>query len=117
MMEFWTNFAKTGKPGYSSNGKEWLNYDGFIDGDSNYIILDNRKNLKMSSDKFTFSSLLKDLHKEDAVTDLEKCVVVLQILTFVGDDLYDEYINQYPGTCDRQASEKFLKDNASFIDY
>jgi para-nitrobenzyl esterase len=117
MMRFWTNFAKTGKPGYSSNGKEWLNYDGFIDEDSNYIILDNRKNLKMSSDKFTFSSLLKDLYKEDAVTDLEKCVVVLQILTFVGDDLYDEYINQYPGTCDRQASEKFLQDNASFIDY
>ena len=51
------------------------------------------------------------------MTDLEKCVVVLQILTFVGDDLYDEYINQYPGTCDRQASEKFLQDNASFIDY
>jgi para-nitrobenzyl esterase len=117
MMEFWTNFAKTGKPGYSSNGKEWLNYDGSIDGDSNYIILDNRKSLKMSSDKFTFSSLLKDLYKEDALTDLEKCVVVLQILTFVGDDLYDEYINQYPGTCDRQASEKFLRDNASFIDY
>ena len=88
MMQFWTNFAKTGKPGYSINGKEWLNYDGFIDGDSNYIILDNRKNLKMSSDKFTFSSLLKDLYKEDEVTDLEKCVVVLQILTFVGDDLY-----------------------------
>ena len=117
MMEFWTNFAKTGKPGHSSNGKEWLNYDGFLDGDSNYIILDNRKNLKMSSDKFTFSSLLKDLHKEDAVTDLEKCVVALQILTFVGDDLYDEYINEYPGTCDRKASEKFLRDNASFIDY
>jgi para-nitrobenzyl esterase len=117
MMGFWTNFAKTGKPGYSSNGKEWLNYDGFIDGDSNYIILDNRKNLKMSSDKFTFSSLLKDLYKEDEVTDLEKCVVVLQILTFVGDDLYDEHINQYPGTCDRHASEKFLRDNASFIDY
>ena len=28
---------------------------------SNYIILDNRKNLKMSSDNFTFVSLLKDL--------------------------------------------------------
>ena len=71
----------------------------------------------MSSDKFTFSSLLKDLYKEDAVTDQEKCVVVLQILTFVGDDLYDEHINQYQRTCDRHASEKFLRDNASFIDY
>jgi len=117
MMQFWTNFAKTGKPGYSTNGKEWLNYDGSKDDRSNYIILDKRKNLKMSSDKFTFSSLLKDLHKEDAVTELEKCVVALQMLTFVGDDLYDEYINEYPGTCDRQASEKFLIDNASFIDY
>ena len=43
MMQFWTNFAKTGTPGFSTNGKEWLNYDGFQTKYSNYIILDNKK--------------------------------------------------------------------------
>ena len=117
MMQFWTNFAKSGKPGYSTNNKEWLKYDTSLINYSNYMILDSRKYLKMSSDTHSFTSLLKDLYKEDDLLDLEKCVVVLQILTFVGDDLYDEYINEYPGVCDRKESEKFLKDNASFIDY
>ena len=55
MMKFWTNFAKTGKPGISSNGVEWLKYDGISDNKSNFIILDRRKNLKMSSDNTSFS--------------------------------------------------------------
>ena len=117
MMQFWTNFATNGKPGLSSNGVEWTHYDGSGDSYSNYIILDNKKKLEMSSDKFSFKSLLKSLHKEDALTELEKCVVALQMLTFVGDDLYDEYISEYPGTCNRKSSEKFLRDNAGFIDY
>jgi len=115
MMKFWANFAREGTPGNSTNSIKWNAYN---DPDkSNFIILDNRANLKMSSDVFSFKSLVRDLHKETDVTDLEKCVVLLQMLTFVGDDLYDEYINSYPGSCIRSESKKFLKDNASFIEY
>jgi hypothetical protein len=71
----------------------------------------------MSSDNISFESLVADLFKETKVTDLEKCVILLQMLTFVGDDLYDDYADAYPGSCDRSSAEKFLKDNASFIDY
>ena len=117
MMKFWTNFAKNGKPGISSNGVEWLQYNGQENTPSNYIILDNKKNLRMQTDEFSFSSLVKDLYKENALTNLEKCVVLLQMLTYVGDDLYDQYVNSYPGKCNRGESEQFLKDNASFIDY
>ena len=39
------------------------------------------------------------------------------MFTYVGDDLYDEYINFYGNDCDRNNSEQFLKDNASFIEY
>jgi hypothetical protein len=39
------------------------------------------------------------------------------MLTFVGDDLYDNYIDFYPGQCIRKDAEEFLKANASFIDY
>ena len=117
MMQFWTNFAKNGKPGISSNGVEWTNYNDQQNKLSNYIVLDNKKNLRMQTDEFSFYSLTRDLYKENALTNLEKCVVLLQMLTYVGDDLYDEYINDYPGKCDRTESEQFLKDNANFIDY
>ena len=117
MMKFWTNFAKNGNPGISSNGVEWSKYNGQENIASNYIVLDNKRNLRMQTDEFSFSSLTKDLYKENALTNLEKCVVLLQMLTYVGDDLYDEYIDSYPGKCDRAESEQFLKDNASFIDY
>ena len=58
-----------------------------------------------------------DLYYEKDITNLEKCVVLLQMLTFVGDDLYDDYVNFYPGKCNRRDAENFLRANASFIDY
>ena len=117
MMKFWTHFAKNGEPGTSTNDVEWLPYNSSESSDSSFMVLDNRKNLKMSLDDVSFKSLAKNLHKETNVTDLEKCVVLLQMFTFVGIDLYDENIKNYPGSCDRKTAEKFLKDNASFIDY
>ena len=117
MMNFWTNFAKTGRPGISSNKQEWFKYNGLNKIDSNFMILDNRKNLKMDNDQNSFKSLVNDLYNEKDITDLEKCVVLLQMLTFVGDDLYDDYVDFYPGKCNRGDAENFLRANASFIDY
>ena len=84
---------------------------------SNYMIIDKKSNLKMQSDNFSFSTLVKDLYKENEITDTEKCVVLLQMLTYVGEDLYDQFASQYEGECDRKMSEQFIKDNDSFIDY
>jgi para-nitrobenzyl esterase len=117
MINFWANFAKTAKPGMSSNKQEWVKYDGLDEIESNFMVLDNRANLKMNKDKNSFKSLVNDLYYENEITDLEKCVVLLQMLTFVGDDLYDDYVNFYPGKCNRKDAEEFLKANASFIDY
>ena len=117
MMNFWANFAKTAKPGISSNKQEWTKFDGLNEIESNFMVLDNRANLKMDKDKNSFKSLVNDLYYEKDITDLEKCVVLLQMLTFVGDDLYDDYVNFYPGQCNRGDAENFLRANASFIDY
>jgi para-nitrobenzyl esterase len=117
MMIFWTNFAKNGTPGASSNSIKWLAYSSKKNNKSNFIILDNKANLKMSIDEISYESLAKDLFNETAVTGLEKCVILLQMYTFVGDDIYDKYIENYPGKCNREESENFLKNNASFIDY
>ena len=71
----------------------------------------------MQSDNLTFPSLISELYSENALNDLEKCVVLLQMLTYVGEDLYDNYVENYPGNCSRAKSEQFLKDNDDFIEY
>ena len=116
MMYFWTNFAKTGKPGISSNEIKWEKYSPSSQ-ESNYIIIDKRKNLKMASDNISFKSLASELRNDKRLSDLEKCVVLLQVFTFVGDDLYDENIKNYPDKCSREESANFLIDNASYIEY
>ena len=116
MMLFWTNFAKNGNPGMSTNSVSWNSY---ISNDNfhNYLILDNKKNLKMKSEKLTFAYLSSQLEKDARLTQLEKCVVLLQMYTFVGNDIYDENIKNYKNDCNRNESEKFLKDNASYVEY
>ena len=116
MMKFWSNFAKYGSPGSSTNSINWEPYDADSD-TPEFIILDEKNNLKMSNIKNSFKSLSEELYIDTRVNDLEKCVILLQMFTFVGDDLYDQNINHYPGECDRLESERFIRDNASFIEY
>ncbi len=117
MMRFWANFAKYGEPGKSTNSVNWepIVNDGNLG--TSFIVLDSKQNLKNSSVSNTFKSLAEELYLDKRVNDLEKCVILLQMFTFVGNDLYDENIKNYPGKCERSLSENFLVDNASFIEY
>ena len=117
MMKFWTNFAKTGVPGKSTNRIDWDSIVNNGELGKSFIILDNKSNLKMKSSQNTFKSLAEELYEDKRVNALEKCVILLQMFTFVGNDLYDDNINHYPGKCNRSQSENFLIENASFIEY
>ena len=117
MMRFWTNFAKSGDPGMSTNSIRWSSIVENNEFGSSYIVIDNKNNLKVKEDKKTFKSLAKELFEDSRVNELEKCVILLQMFTFVGNDLYDENIKHYPGNCERSESENFLIENASFIEY
>ena len=117
MMRFWTNFAKNGEPGKSSNGVKWKSVVNDNQFDSSFIVLDNKRKLRIDSNQSTFKKLSLELYSDPRVTNLEKCVILLQMFTFVGDDIYDENIENYPGKCSRNESENFLIENASFIEY
>ena len=116
-MKFWANFAKNGKPGKSTNLVEWNSIVNSGELGNSYMIIDNKQNLEMKSNKNTFKSLAEELYHDNRVSELEKCVILLQMFTFVGNDLYDENIKHYPGKCNRSDSENFLIENASFIEY
>ena len=117
MMRFWTNFAKSGEPGKSSNSVYWNSVVKNNEFGSSYLVIDDKRNLKIKDDVQTFESLSKELYKDPRVNELEKCVILLQMFTFVGNDFYDENIKYYPGKCERSEAENFLIENASFIEY
>ena len=117
MMKFWANFAKFGDPGYSTNNIKWEYYNVDENKLSSYIILDKKKNLKMSSDDLTLRKLSQMVYADSRLNETEKCVVIYQMFTYVGNDVYDENIKNYPGKCDRKISENFIINNASVIDY
>ena len=117
MMRFWSNFAKYGEPGASTNNVNWEPYHFDDNYYSKYIVIDKKKNLKMSSDNTTLKSLSEKIYIDQRLSELEKCVVLYQMFTYVGNDMYDENIKNYPGKCDRKASENFIINNAGVIEY
>ncbi len=117
MMRFWSNFAKYGEPGASTNNVNWEPYIFDNNSYSKYIVIDKKKNLKMSSDNTTLKSLSEKIYIDERLSELEKCVVLYQMFTYVGNDMYDENIKNYPGKCDRKASENFIINNAGVVEY
>jgi para-nitrobenzyl esterase len=116
MMLFWSNFAKDGKPGYSTNGINWDLYN-HSEGYKNFMILDNKKNMKVVNLTTTFKSLVEELNLDTRVSELERCVILYQMGTFVGNDILDEISKYADFSCKREDSRKFLEENASFISY
>jgi hypothetical protein len=81
------------------------------------MILDNKRNMKMEYSQTTYKSLVEELNNDDRVNELERCVILYQMGTFVGNDIFDN-ISQYANfSCKRSEAKKFLEENASFISY
>ena len=116
MMKYWTNFAKNGNPGYSSNKIKWESYLDTKNNLFSYIILDNRKNLRMSSENTSLKLLSDELYFDSRLSEVEKCVVLYQMFTYVGNDEYEKHIKNYRGNCNRKTSEQFIKENATTVD-
>ena len=116
MMLFWSNFAKNGNPGTSSNGITWNSYKPNPNND-NFMILDSVKNMKMTNSFTTYNSLVKELSVDTRVNEIERCVILYQMGTFVGNDIFDDISKYATFQCKRSDAQKFLKENDSFISY
>ena len=115
MMLLWSNFAKNGTPGVSTNGIEWLPYNSLEE--TNFLILDNKRNMKIANSYTSYNELVEQLNHDARVNELERCVILYQMGTFVGNDIFNE-IKQFSNfDCDRNDAKKFLEANASFIEY
>ena len=116
MMLFWSNFAKSGNPGVSSNGVTWDKYSSDFNKD-NFMILDNRKNMKMKNSFTTYKNLVEELNNDKRVNELEKCVILYQMGTFIGNDIFDDISTHATFSCQRSDARRFLQENDGFISY
>jgi para-nitrobenzyl esterase len=115
MMLLWSNFAKNGAPGVSTNKIEWIPYNSLEE--TNFLILDNKRNMKITNLYTSYKELVEQLNFDVRVNELERCVILYQMGTFVGNDIFNE-IKQFSSfDCDREDAKKFLEANASFIEY
>jgi para-nitrobenzyl esterase len=105
MMLLWSNFAKNGVPGVSTNGIEWLPYNSLEE--TNFLILDNKRNMKIANSYTSYKELVEQLNYDARVDELERCVILYQMGTFVGNDIFNE-IKQFSNfDCDRKDAKNF----------
>ena len=116
MRMVWSNFAKNGSPGTSSNGIEWLPYNQSKDS-KNFLILDNRRNIRLTDSHVTYKELVELLNNDSRVNKLEKCVILYQMGTYVGNDIFNELKQFSTFECERKDARDFIQANANFIEY
>jgi para-nitrobenzyl esterase len=117
MMLFWSNFAKEGKPGFSTNDIEWKLYNHNNNNSKNFMILDNKKGMKIINSEVTYENLVEELNYDHRVSQLEKCVILYQMGTFIGNDIFEDIGSYANFPCNRADAKKFLEENDSFISY
>ena len=114
MMRFWTNFAKFGEPGESSNQIKWEKYSP---DNKNFIILDKKRNMRVIEISSSYKELIEELNEDTRVNNIEKCVILYQMGSLVGNDIFDKLIKYATFSCKKSDAIIFLDDNDSFIEY
>ena len=97
MMTAWGAFARDGTPRLP-DGRDWPRYDPATPA---FMRLDVGGQLGLSDDVPSRDELLSRVASSDAVSELERCLLVWELLTAVGVPSYDAYDLWEEGRCAR----------------
>ena len=64
--------------------------------------------INFKSESLSLNSLADQLFNDTRLNELEKCVVLLQMYTYVGSDQYYKAKSSYRDKCSREDSENFI---------
>jgi para-nitrobenzyl esterase len=115
MMKFWANFAKNGSPGISSNKKAWEPF--IVNDEQSIMILDKKSEIGMDKYNKDLNSLIDELELNSVINENEKCALLFQITTFVGEDIFDNHQSRLDGKCTREQARRFLDENNGVIEF
>ncbi len=95
MMQAWGNFARTGKPG-KIKGEYWPEYRAAA---PHTMILDSGDQSRVMADSTTTAGLLQEAAQPSPLNATERCILVWEMLTNIGEPSYSRYQRWNDGEC------------------
>ncbi len=115
MMNFWTEFAKNGAPGKSSNGIFWSKYNPEID--KNIIHIDEKRNLRIDSLDLSMQKLVNEILSSEIIDNEERCILLYETTNYIGDNSFDDFVRDINFSCTREEALRISKKNSDTIDF
>tara|TARA_Y100000766_G_scaffold238215_1_gene214724 strand:+ start:48 stop:395 length:348 start_codon:yes stop_codon:yes gene_type:complete len=113
MMNFWTEFAKNGAPGKSSNDIIWSKYNPKID--KSILHIDEKKNLRIDNLDLSMQKLVNEILSSQIIDNEEKCILLYETTNYIGDDSFEEFVKDVDFKCSRDEALKISKKNSETI--
>ena len=113
MMNFWTEFAKNGDPGKSSNDIIWNKYNPKLD--KSILLIYEKKDLRIDRLDLSMQELVNEILSSQIIDTEEKCILLYETTNYIGDNLFDEYNQDISFLCSREEALRISKQNEGSI--
>ena len=90
MMNFWTEFAKNGVPGISSNNILWNKYNPKTE--KNIFHIDEKKDFRIDNLDLSMQELVNEILSSQIIDNEEKCILLYETTNYIGDNSFDEFV-------------------------
>ena len=115
MMNFWTEFAKNGSPGKSSNDINWEKYNPQFN--KNILHIDEKKDLRIEKLDLSMQGLVNEILFSKIIDNEEKCILLYETTNYIGDNSFDEFVKDVNFRCSRDEALRISKKNSETIDF
>ena len=115
MMNFWTEFARNGEPGKSSNDIIWNKYNPKTD--KSILHIDEKKDLRMDSLDLSILELVNKILSSQIIDNEEKCILLYETTNYIGDNSFDDFVKDVNFECSRDKALRISKKNSETIDF
>ena len=115
MMNFWTEFAKNGVPGESSNQIVWNKYNPKTD--KSILYIDEKKDLRINILDLSMQELVNEILSSQIIDNEEKCILLYETTNYIGDDSFDDFVEDVNFNCSRDEALRISKKNSETIDF
>ena len=113
MMRFWTNFAKNGEPGKSSNDIIWVKYNPMTD--KSILHIDEKKDFRIDNLDLSMQELVSGILSSQIIDTEEKCILLYETTNYIGDDSFEKYVKDLNFKCSRDEALRISKQNSETI--
>ena len=115
MMNFWTEFAKSGVPGESSNDIFWNKYNP--ETGKNILHIDEKSKIRIDILDLSMQAIVNEILFSEIIDNEEKCILLYETTNYIGDSSFDEFVKDVKFDCSKNEALRISKKNSDTIDF